>query len=68
MLRTLFNSARTALWFTVPLTIVTIGTIPTIPFAFYYMVSSMVYLTPTVLSLFLMAIIHQLFLTNQGFK
>jgi hypothetical protein len=68
LLRTLFNSARTALWFTVPLTIVTIGTIPTIPFAFYYMVSSMVYLTPTVLSLFLMAIIHQLFLTNQGFK
>jgi hypothetical protein len=68
LLRVFFNSVRTAFWFTVPLTIVTIGTIPTIPFAFYYMVSSMVYLTPTVLSLFLMAVIHQLFLTNKSFK
>jgi len=68
LLRVFFNSARTAFWFTVPLTIVTIGTIPSISMAFYYMVSSMVYLTPTVLSLFLMAILHRLFLTKQGFK
>jgi len=67
LLRTLLNNNRTAFWFTVPLTIVTIGTIPGIS-EFYYMVSSMVYLTPTVLSLFLVAIVHQLFLTNQGFK
>lgn len=67
LLRTLLQSSRTAFWFTVPLTIVTIGTIPGI-FEFYYMVSSMVYLTPTILSLFLIAILHQLFLINQGFK
>ena len=66
-LRTIFRSAGEALLFAIPLTIVTIGTLPGIS-EFYYMVSSMVYLTPTVLFLFLIPIVQKLFQTDQGAK
>ena len=41
---------------------------PSIPYAFYYMVSSMVYMTPVVLSLFLYSAVFRLFRLNPGLK